>query len=90
MTRTKKRMLIMGGLVLLLVVVLALGKFLQIRKMIASSPKPGAQTVSAVRVQSLEWQPELSAVGTLGTNGEDNAKLRAKLRRARDLWRGAR
>ena len=55
----------MGGLVLLLVVVLALGKFLQIRKMIASSPKPGAQTVSAVRVQSLEWQPELSAVGTL-------------------------
>ena len=58
-------MLIMGGLVLLLVVVLALGKFLQIRKMIASSPKPGAQTVTAVRVQSLEWQPDLSAVGTL-------------------------
>ena len=62
---TKKRMFIMGGLVLLLVVVLALGKFLQIRKMIASSPKPGAQTVTAVRVTTLEWQPELSAVGTM-------------------------
>ena len=62
---TKKRMFIMGGLVLLLVVVLALGKFLQIRKMIASSPKPGAQTVTAVRVMPLEWQPELSAVGTM-------------------------
>lgn len=61
----KKRLFIMGGLVLLLVIALALGKFLQIRKMIASSPKPGAQTVSAVKVQALEWQPQLSAVGTL-------------------------
>ena len=48
----KKRLFIMGGLVLLLVIALALGKFLQIRKMIASSPKPGAQTVSAVKVQT--------------------------------------
>jgi membrane fusion protein, multidrug efflux system len=61
----KKRMFIMGGLVLLLVAVLARGKFLQIRKMIASSPKPGPQTVTAVQVQALEWQPQLSAVGTL-------------------------
>ncbi len=62
---TKKRMFIMGGLVLLLVLALALGKFLQIRKMIASSPKPGAQTVTAVKVTALEWQPQLNAVGTL-------------------------
>ena len=61
----KKRMFIMAGLVLLLVAGLALGKFLQIRKMIASAPKPGAQTVSAVKVQTLEWQPQLNAVGTL-------------------------
>ena len=32
----KKRLFIMGGLVLVLVLVLAMGKFLQIRKMIAS------------------------------------------------------
>ncbi len=62
---TKKRMFIMGGLVLLLVLALALGKFLQIRKMIANSPKPGAQTVTAVKVTALEWQPQLNAVGTL-------------------------
>jgi membrane fusion protein (multidrug efflux system) len=61
----KKRMFIMAGLVLVLVAVLALGKFLQIRKMIASSPKPGAQTVTAVKLQALEWQPQLSAVGTM-------------------------
>ena len=61
----KKRMFIMAGCVLLLVVVLALGKFLQIRKMIASAPKPGAQTVTATKVGWLEWQPQLNAVGTM-------------------------
>jgi membrane fusion protein (multidrug efflux system) len=61
----KKRMFIMAALVILLVAGLALGKFLQIRKMIASAPKPGAQTVSAVKVQMLEWQPQLNAVGTM-------------------------
>ena len=61
----KKRMFIMAGLVLVLVAVLALGKFLQIRKMIANSPKPGAQTVTATKVTALEWQPQLNAVGTL-------------------------
>ena len=60
-----KRMLIMLGAVLLLIAILALGKFLQIRKMIASSPKPGAQIVTAIKVESLEWQPQLSSVGTL-------------------------
>ena len=61
----KKRLFIMGGLVLVLVLVLALGKFLQIRKLIASSPKPGAQTVTAAKVSALEWQPQLNAVGSL-------------------------
>jgi len=61
----KKRMFIMAGLVLVLVLVLALGKFLQIRKMIASAPKPGAQTVTAVKVGYLEWQPQLNAVGSM-------------------------
>ena len=60
-----KRMLIMLGAVLLLIAILALGKFLQIRKMIASSPKPGAQIVTAIKVESLEWQPQLSGVGTI-------------------------
>jgi len=61
----KKRMFIMLGAVILLIAVLALGKFLQIRQLIANSPKPGAQTVSAIKVETLEWQPQLSAVGTL-------------------------
>lgn len=60
-----KRMLIMLGAVLLLIALLALGKYLQIRQLIASAPKPGAQTVTAVRVAALEWQSRLSAVGTL-------------------------
>lgn len=60
-----KRMLIMLGCVVLLVAVLALGKYLQIRQLIASSPKPGPQTVTATRAENLEWQPQLSAVGSL-------------------------
>jgi membrane fusion protein (multidrug efflux system) len=58
-------MLIMIGCVVLLVAVLAFGKFLQIRQLIASAPKPGPQTVTAAKVENLEWQPALSAVGTL-------------------------
>jgi len=60
-----KRMLIMVGAVLLLIVVLAFGKYMQIKKLIASSPKPGAQVVTAVKAQTAEWQPQLSSVGTL-------------------------
>ena len=60
-----KRMLIMIGAVLVLIAALALGKFLQIRKLIASVPKPQPQTVSTIVVQKLQWQPQLKAVGTL-------------------------
>lgn len=60
-----RRMLIMLGCVVLLIAVLALGKFLQIRQLIANSPKPGPQTVTAVKVENLEWQPQLTAVGSL-------------------------
>ena len=60
-----KRMLIMVGCVILLVAALAFGKYLQIQKLIASSPKPGAQTVTAIKVAASEWQPQISAVGTL-------------------------
>jgi membrane fusion protein (multidrug efflux system) len=58
-------MLLMIGLVLLLVAALAIGKFLQIKALIASMPKPGPQTVTAMKVEELEWQPQLAAVGTL-------------------------
>ena len=60
-----KRMLIMLACVLALVAVLALGFYLHIRQVIANSPKPAPQTISTVKVEALEWQPELSAVGTL-------------------------
>lgn len=55
----------MIGCVLLLVAALALGKFLQIRALIAAVPKPGPQTVSTVEVQKLQWQSQFTAVGTL-------------------------
>ncbi|MYM24334.1 efflux RND transporter periplasmic adaptor subunit [Duganella sp. FT135W] len=60
-----KRMLIMVGGVLLLIAVLAFGKYMQIKKLIASAPKPGAQVVTAIKTQTAEWQPQLSSVGTL-------------------------
>lgn len=60
-----KRMFIMLGGVLLLVLVLAFGKFLQIRKAIANIPKPQAQVVTAIKVEALEWQPQINSVGTV-------------------------
>lgn len=60
-----KRMLIMLGCVLLLVAVLAFGFYLHVRALIASAPKAGAQTVTAMKAQTLEWQPQLNGVGTL-------------------------
>lgn len=62
---TTKRMILMIVLVLLLIAVLAGIKFMQIKKLIASIPKPGAQVVTAMKVESLEWQPQFNAVGTM-------------------------
>jgi membrane fusion protein (multidrug efflux system) len=58
-------MIIMLACVLALIAALALGFYLHIRQVIANSPKPSPQTISTVKVEALEWQPELSAVGTL-------------------------
>ncbi|WP_435477459.1 efflux RND transporter periplasmic adaptor subunit [Variovorax sp. ZT5R36] len=58
-------MIIMIGCVLLLVAVLAFGKFMQIRALIAAVPKPAPQTVSTAQVQKLQWQTQFTAVGTL-------------------------
>ncbi|MFI4941042.1 MAG: efflux RND transporter periplasmic adaptor subunit [Burkholderiales bacterium] len=60
-----KRMLIMLGCVVLLIAALAGGFYLHIQKLIASAPKPGAQTITAAKVEALEWQPQLSVVGTV-------------------------
>ncbi|MFZ6752754.1 efflux RND transporter periplasmic adaptor subunit [Undibacterium sp. Dicai25W] len=60
-----KRMFIMLGCVVLLIAGLAFGKYLQIKQLIANAPKPGAQTVSATKAEVLEWQPQISAVGTV-------------------------
>jgi membrane fusion protein, multidrug efflux system len=60
-----KRMLIMIGAVLLLVALLGGLFFLHIQKLIASSPRPGPQTVTATKVEALEWQPQVGAVGTM-------------------------
>ncbi|HEY3635524.1 MAG TPA: efflux RND transporter periplasmic adaptor subunit [Caldimonas sp.] len=60
-----KRMLIMVGAVLVLVALLGGGFALHIQKIIAASPRPGPQTVTATRVEALEWQPQVGAIGTM-------------------------
>jgi len=60
-----KRMLIMLGCVLVLIAALAFGFYLHIQKLIANSPKPGPQTVTTAVVSALEWQPQLTSVGSL-------------------------
>jgi membrane fusion protein (multidrug efflux system) len=88
-TRTTKRMFIMLGLVVLLIGLLALGKFLQIRQLIANIPKPQAQVVSAVKVQAQEWQPQFNAIGTLvAVRGVDLASEIAGLVRQVDFRSG--
>ncbi len=60
-----KRMLIMIGGILLLVLILAGGFFLHIRTLMASAPKPTPMTVTTTKVQTLAWQPTLAAVGSV-------------------------
>jgi len=60
-----KRMLIMIGGVLVLVLVLAGFFALHIKKLIASAPKPFPQTVTVTKVSSTDWQPTLAAVGSV-------------------------
>lgn len=60
-----KRMLIMLGGVLVLIAGLGLGFYLHIRQLMASSPKPQPQTVTTTVVSALEWQPQLTSVGTV-------------------------
>jgi membrane fusion protein (multidrug efflux system) len=58
-------MLIMLGGVVVLIAALAFGFYLHIQQLIANSPKPGPQTVTTAVVSALEWQPQLTSVGTL-------------------------
>ncbi len=60
-----KRMLIMLGCVVVLIAALAFGFYLHIQQIIANSPKPQPQTVTTAVVSALEWQPQLTSVGTL-------------------------
>ncbi len=60
-----KRMLIMIGGILVLVLILAGGFFLHIKSLMASAPKPFPQTVTATKVSTSDWQPALAAVGSV-------------------------
>ena len=60
-----KRMLIMLGCIVVLIAGLAFGFYLHIQKLIASAPKPGAQTVSTLTVTALEWKPQASSIANL-------------------------
>ncbi len=65
MKKTTRRMLYMLGGVLLLVAALGFGFYLHIQKLIASSPRPGPQTVTAMKIGALDWQPQLAAIGSI-------------------------
>jgi membrane fusion protein (multidrug efflux system) len=60
-----KRMLIMIGGIVVLVLILAGGFFMHIRTLMAASPKPFPQTVTATKVAAQDWQPTLAAVGSV-------------------------
>ena len=60
-----KRMLIMIGGLVLLVLILAGGFILHIQKLMGSAPKPFPQTVTTTVVKALDWQPQLAAVGSV-------------------------
>ncbi len=60
-----KRMIIMLLLVVVLVAALAGGFYMHLMKMFASFPKPAPQTITAMKVASQEWQPQVSAVGSI-------------------------
>jgi len=62
---TKKRMFIMIGLVLLLIIVIAGIKGLGIYRMVSGMKPPPPSTVSTTKVAYAEWQPALTAVGSL-------------------------
>lgn len=62
---TKKRMIIMILLVLLLIGVIAGLKVWSVMNMIAGMKPPPPAVVSTAKVAFQEWQPTLSAVGTL-------------------------
>ena len=58
-------MLIMLGCILVLIAGLAFGFYLHIQKLIASAPKPGAQTVTSLTVTSIEWKPQTTSIANL-------------------------
>ncbi|NWK76777.1 efflux RND transporter periplasmic adaptor subunit [Aquitalea sp. LB_tupeE] len=60
-----KRMFIMLGGIVLLVVVLGLGFFMHIRSLMAAAPKPTPQVVSTITAHTSQWQPQLKSIGTL-------------------------
>ncbi|WP_423820636.1 efflux RND transporter periplasmic adaptor subunit [Salinisphaera sp. SPP-AMP-43] len=60
-----KRMLVMIGGVVLLIALIAGIKVWLVMRTIASLPKPSPATVSTTTVRYQNWQPRLSAVGTL-------------------------
>lgn len=61
----KKHMLIMLAGMLVLVAVLGFGFYQHVRSQIANAPQPEPQTVSTMKVQRLDWQPQLHAIGSL-------------------------
>jgi len=67
-----KRMILMLAFVAMLAATLAGGFLMHVKRLKASAPRPGPQTVSTTVVRALPWQPRLNAVGTINAvNGVD-------------------
>src|SRR5471032_1132889 len=87
---TFKRLLAMLALLLLLAALLGFGFYRHVQTLIASAPKPAPATVSTVIAQEADWQPNITAVGTLSAvNGVDVATQAAGIVSAIPISSGA-
>ena len=87
---TVKRLLIMFALLLLLAGAIAYGFYRHIQSLIASAPKPVPATVSTITAQVTDWQPKITAVGSLSAvQGVDLATQAAGIVSAIPIRSGA-
>jgi len=87
---TLKRMLAMLVVLLLLAAAIGYGFFRHIQTLIASAPKPTPATVSTITAKLTNWQPNITAVGSLAAaQGVDVANQAAGLVSAIPVRSGA-
>lgn len=69
-----RRLILVLVLLFVLAAALAFGFYQHVQTLIASAPKPTPATVSTIKAEMTDWQPQFSAVGSLAAvNGVDVA-----------------